>query len=64
MPVNPWETPPGQQDRDRQADPAAAAEPRSSDTAMKAADANEDIRSAGDPARNDGEDINLQGSER
>lgn len=64
MPVKTWETPPGQQDRDRQANPAPAAEPRSSDTPMRAADRNEDIRSADDLTPYGDEEINLHGSER
>ena len=64
MPVKPWETQPGQQDRDPQANPAAAAEPRSSDMAMRAADVNDDIRSADDLTPYGAEDINLHGSER
>ena len=64
MPVKTWETPPGQQDPDRQGDPDPAAEPRSSDTAIKAADVNADIRSADDQTPDGGEEINLDGSER
>ena len=64
MPVKTWETPPGQQDRDPQVNRAAAAEPRSSDSAMRGADVNEDIRSADDLTPHGGEEINLHGSER
>lgn len=64
MPVKTWETPPGQQDRDRDANPAAAAEPRSSDSAVRGADVNDDIRSADGPTPYADEEINLHGSER
>jgi hypothetical protein len=64
MPVKPWETPPGQQDRDRQAKPAAAVEPRSSDTPIRAADANEDAQTIDDLSAYGDEPINTHGSER
>ena len=64
MPVKTWEPPPGQQDRERQPDRAPAAEPRSSDSPMRAADVNYDGRSADDVSADGNEDINTQGSER
>ena len=64
MPVKPWEPPPGQQDRAHQRDSAPAAEPRSSDRALRAGDVNADGRAADDVAAYGDEEINTQGSER
>ena len=65
MPVKTWQPPPGQQDRARQVSEPPAAEPRSSDTLLRAADTNADARPFEDDLTAYGdEDINTQGSER
>ena len=64
MPAETWQTPPGQQDRDRQGKPAAAAEPRRSDTRLRGADTNEDAPPYDDLSAYGDEPINTHGSER
>jgi hypothetical protein len=65
MPVKTWQPPPGQQDRERQLTETPAAEPRSPDMLLSAADTNADARPVTDDLSAYGdEDINTQGSER
>lgn len=64
MPVKTWEPPPGQQDRDPQHNDPPAAEPRSADTPLRGADANEDVRPLDDLSAYGEEPINIHGSER
>lgn len=64
MPVKRWQLPPGQQDRERQLTEPAA-EPRSSDTLLRAADTKADAQPSEDDLSAYGDEpINTHGSER
>lgn len=64
MPAETRETPPGQQDRDRDRTVDPAAEPRSSDTRMSGAVTNADAPPFEDLSAYGPEPINTHGSER
>ena len=65
MPVKTWQLPPGQQDRERQLTEPPAAEARSSDTLLRAADTKADAQPTEDDLTAYGDEpINTHGSER